>query len=330
MLERPAIPVVDVSALSTEGSTRYQEAVHAIDAACREIGFFSVTNGIHPQTLAGLERLSREFFRLSEEEKNEIAMSKAGAAWRGYFALGDELTSGQKDGKAGIYFGTAGTEPRPLHGANQYPRRPAALAAAVEQYMTEATELARLLMRAIACALGLDTNHFEKTITSNPTILFRIFSYPPCDAAEYPWGVGEHTDYGLLTILCVDDSGGLEVQTVKGEWLDVPPPPVGQNQLIVNLGDMLERLTNGRYVSTPHRVRNTGKDRISFPLFYDPSWDARVNAALVSESAPPRVRTRWDGSDFEGFSGTHGEYLTKKVRKCFPKLFEQAVGPGAS
>ena len=119
-----------------------------------------------------------------------------------------------------------------------------------------------------------------------------------------------------------------QVQTVRGEWLEVPPPARGQNQLIVNLGDMLERLTNGRYVSTPHRVRNTGKDRISFPLFYDPSWDARVSAALVSdsESAPARVRERWDGSDFEGFTGTHGEYLTKKVRKCFPKLFQCAIG----
>jgi isopenicillin N synthase-like dioxygenase len=102
--------------------------------------------------------------------------------------------------------------------------------------------------------------------------------------------------------------------------LDVPAEP---HVLVCNLGDMLERLTGGRYRSTPHRVRNvSGRDRLSFPFFFDPTWDARV-VPLPLERTPPADpgRDRWDSADVLAWEGTYGDYLTAKVSKVFPELF---------
>src|SRR5689334_24117730 len=115
----------------------------AIDEACRDTGFFRVVgHGVDPALRGRLDRLAREFFALGEPEKAEIAMSRGGRAWRGWFPVGGELTSGIPDRKEGIYFGAelgaddarvaAGV---PLHGPNLFPRRPAALRATVLEYL---------------------------------------------------------------------------------------------------------------------------------------------------------------------------------------------------
>jgi 2OG-Fe(II) oxygenase superfamily len=87
-------------------------------------------------------------------------------------------------------------------------------------------------------------------------------------------GVREHTDYGFLTILLQDQSGGLQVRSLDGEWIDAPPV---DDSFVVNIGDMLELWTHGLYRATPHRVRNKGTgDRLSFPLFFDPNWQSSL------------------------------------------------------
>ncbi|HUF98094.1 MAG TPA: 2OG-Fe(II) oxygenase family protein, partial [Ilumatobacter sp.] len=149
------------------------------------------------------------------------------------------------------------------------------------------------------------------------------------NATSDEFGVGEHTDYGLLTLLAQDDRGGLEVRTPDGRWLDVPAEP---NTLVCNLGDMLDRLTEGRYRSTPHRVRNTsGSSRLSFPYFFDPSWDAVVTAVPLGGSAPADdADRRWDGSSVHAWEGRYGDYLTSKVSKAFPDLFASVASGGAT
>jgi isopenicillin N synthase-like dioxygenase len=317
------VPVVDVAPL-VSGAGDIDAVATALDRACRDTGFFTIVgHGVDVRCIARVDELSREFFALDEDEKARIAMVHAGPAWRGWFPLGGELTSGRPDRKEGIYF--AAEQPgdaRPLHGANLFPERPAALRGAILEYLDAMTALGHHVMRGLARALELTDDWFARNLTGEPTVLLRVFRYPPDPAAdESRWGVGEHTDYGLLTMVAQDDAGGLEVRTREG-WRTIPPVP---GSFVCNLGDMLDRMTGGAYRSTPHRVRNTsGRDRIAIPFFFDPAWDAHVRALPGRGGGAPRA-DRWDGQDLHGFEGTYGDYLVAKVSKVFPALREEVL-----
>jgi isopenicillin N synthase-like dioxygenase len=319
------VPVIDITPLRIDGDGGdVARVADEIDRACREVGFFSVVgHGVDDRLAARLDALARDFFARPDDEKAKIAMSRGGLAWRGWFPVGGELTSGVPDSKEGVYFGAelSDDDPRvvaarPLHGRNLFPDEPAELRSVVLQWLDEMTALCHVVMRGIALALGLDADWFRDHLTTDPTILFRIFHYPPGD--DDGWGVGEHTDYGLLTILMQDDCGGLQVRGPDG-WIDVPPVP---GAFVCNLGDMLDRMTGGRYRSTPHRVRNrSGRDRLSFPFFFDPSWDAEVvPIPFVGEQPADDVATRWDRASVHAWHGTYGDYLMSKVAKVFPTL----------
>ncbi len=327
MLTSSSVPVVDVAALLDDpllDGDRARRAAGAIDEACRSLGFFCVSgHGVAGSLLADLDALAGEFFDLPEEEKARVAMERGGRAWRGWFPLGGELTSGVPDGKEGYYFGAELGDEHPLvaagvalHGRNLFPRRPARLGEVVLEWIDRMTSLGNVLMRAIGVGLGVGPTWFDRHLTHDPTVLFRIFTYPPTIGEG--WGVAEHTDYGLLTILAQDDRGGLQVRT-PGGWIDVAPEP---DVLVCNVGDMLERITGGRYRSTPHRVRNTSDgDRLSFPFFFDPAWDALVQPLPLADAPPADdSATRWDGTSVFAWEGTYGDYLLSKVSKVFPDL----------
>jgi isopenicillin N synthase-like dioxygenase len=315
-----------------------------VQAACRDYGFFYVTgHGVPAGLIAELAEASAEFFALPVSEKTRIAMERGGRAWRGYFPVGGELTSGVPDLKEGLYFGAElpGDDPRvlaglPLHGRNLFPAQVPRLKELVLAYMAELTRVGQCVLAGVALSLGLDAGYFADGYTADPTVLFRIFSYPPSPPDAASWGVGEHTDYGLLTLLAQDDSGGLQVATPDG-WMDAPPLP---GTFVCNIGDMLDRLTGGWYRSTPHRVRNlSGRARLSFPFFLDPGFADEVpplpsraaTQATAAEDGPttedagPR---RWDGQDLRAFTGTYGDYLLGKVSKVFPQLRQDVLGKG--
>lgn len=320
-----SLPIIDVAALETDGVSKEQTAAE-IDAACRQSGFFYVVrHGVDEGLQQRLQELAREFFARSATEKMRIEMGHGGKAWRGYFRVGDELTSGRPDQKEGLYFGKelAPDHPlvqaeTPLHGPNLFPEAPAELRAVVLEYMTALTQLGQRLMAGIALGLGLPESYFADHGTRDPLTLFRIFNYPP-PASPSLWGVGEHTDYGLLTILLQDNVGGLEVKS-KSNWVPAPPLP---GSFVCNIGDMLDRMTRGVYRSTPHRVRNvSGRDRMSFPFFFDPNFFADVRPIDLpsGETAPDDRGSRWDQSSVHIFQGTYGDYLLNKVGKVFPGL----------
>jgi len=314
--------------------------------------FLIVGHGVQIELRSRLERAAAAFFGRPEREKRRIAMSLGGAAWRGWFQVGDELTSGVPDGKEGIYFGIElpPDEPRvlsgrPLHGPNLFPNDPPDLRPAVLEWMDAVTRVGRAVLSGIARHLGLEPDWFDGWC-ADPTVLFRIFRYPvPDPGFTGEWGVAEHTDYGLLTLLAISDrvgpvapdhgtvgqvppetgteGSGLEVR-VGGEWIEVPAVA---DSFVCNLGDMLERMTNGRLRSTPHRVALPTRERLSFPLFLDPGWDVEIRP-LPGFEARSSDDTRWDGTDLlaDGVAQTYGDYLTAKVARVFPDLFDSAVG----
>jgi isopenicillin N synthase-like dioxygenase len=323
------LPVIDISPL-VEGRAA-QPVAAQIDAACRDMGFFYVVgHGIPSDLVRRVDHLARQFFALDDDEKSAIAMHGGGRAWRGWFPVGGELTSGKPDMKEGIYFGEelSDDDPRvraglPLHGHNLFPVRPEDLRAAVLDYIDRVTALGHTLLRGMSIGLGLEPSWFDQHLTAEPLVLFRIFHYPPLEGVDDRWSVGEHTDYGLITILAQDSSGGLEVRGPDG-WIAAPPV---DDAFVVNLGDMLELMTGGRYRSTPHRVRNaSGLDRLSFPLFLDPAWNAQVlPVPLVGIAAAQDRGERWDGADVHAWSGTYGEYVVTKVGRVFPALRDEVL-----
>lgn len=322
-----SLPVIDIGAL-VGGADVPTAVASELHQACRQVGFFYVSgHGVDPKLIERLDVSARTFFALPEAEKAEIAMARAGRAWRGWFPLGGELTSGLPDLKEGLYFGTelgpddarvaAG---RLLHGANQSPDHPVELRAAVLDYIQALTAVGQAILRGLAVGLGLSASWFTDHLTADPLVLFRVFRYPPL-TVERDWSVGEHTDYGLLTILGQDGQDGLEVKTRTG-W--VAAPPIG-GTFVCNLGDMLERLTGGLYQSTAHRVRNRSTvDRLSFPFFLDPSWEARVERLpIVERPTEESAADRWDELSVHGFTGTYGDYISAKVSRVFPQLAGQ-------
>lgn len=326
------VPVIDISPILEDSGERSKTA-KALHDACRSFGFFYIVgHGLDMVLQKELERLSKLFFDLPEVVKLEIAMQKGGKAWRGFFPVGREFTSGKPDLKEGIYFGKelgishptvqAGW---PMHGPNLFPESVPGFREVVLAYIHAMTQLGHGIMRGMALSLGLPDSYFKEHFMSDPLILFRIFHYPA--QSDYvdldaPWGVGEHTDYGVLTILKQDETGGLQIKT-EGKWIQAPFLP---NSFICNIGDMLDRMTGGYYRSTPHRVKNTSsKSRFSYPFFFDPNFEAEVRPIPFSQRAenPENYEHRWDGADLQAFEGTYGSYLLNKVKKVFPELNQQ-------
>ncbi|MGH7947466.1 MAG: isopenicillin N synthase family dioxygenase [Opitutaceae bacterium] len=322
------IPIIDVAPL-VRGAGDARAVAAEIGAACREAGFFYIVgHGVDEDLQQRLEEVSRRFFALDLETKLQINMSRGGRAWRGYFPVGGEITSGKPDLKEGIYFGAelavdhplvkAGT---PLHGPNLFPSDMPEFRRTVLDYMGAMTSLGHRLMAGIALSLGMEESYFAERYTKDPLILFRIFNYPPAPS-EGAEGVGEHTDYGLLTILRQDMSGGLEVK-IASEWVAAPPM---SNSFVCNIGDMLDRMTGGYYLSTPHRVRNlAGHSRLSFPFFFDPNFFAEVKPIEIAGKLRDNKDERWDRASVHDFRGTYGDYLLAKVSKVFPELRREVL-----
>ena len=334
------LPVIDMAPLfGVADAVGRCKVAKKIAQACETHGFFYlVGHGITPDVFLALERERRRFFAIPLEAKNAISMARGGRAWRGYFPVGGELTSGRPDLKEGLYLGTelGPDHPRvrsgmPMHGANLWPSELPELRRAASAYMDAASHAAAVLMEGVSLSLGLDDQYFSRAYTADPTVLFRIFHYPATGSADVDWtqswGVGEHTDYGLLTLLAQDGYGGLQVKTPQG-WIEASPI---ESAMVCNIGDMLERLTGGRFKSTPHRVRNiSGHDRLSFPLFFDPDFLSPMKP-LPAVATDRAIRDadkaeRWDGASVHEFEGTYGDYLLDKVAKVFPQLKKTELG----
>lgn len=231
-----------------------------LDTACRQFGFFRIKgHGVSEELQSQLDRLAREFYALPTHEKEKISR---GSDYRGWFPFKNEVTSGKPDMKEGLYLGplyeTETPSKIPPPSKSLFPEKPDNFGNTIVTWQKQLSQIGKALLAGIAIGLGIEETWFAETICQQPSELLAIHCYPPSEPkaeGEHPgWGVGEHCDYGLVTILAQDDCGGLQVKLPGDNWIDVPAE---KGVFIVNIGDMLDKLTEGRYRSTPHRVLNT-------------------------------------------------------------------------
>lgn len=318
MEEDSVVPIIDVSALNGSDHEAKLEVAKQIGTACEEIGFLVITNhGIPQEVIDTTWAQTFEFFDSPFEQKNLMCPDDQATYPYGYSPVGGELLSRGKEAeqdenvdqqeesvrqashlkvgdlKEMMQMGPA----NPLAGMppRRWPEEPANLKGAWESYYEECNKLARRLLGAFALALDLPEDWFESKLDRHVSAL-RAVNYPDQKGMEVPAGAiraSAHTDYGTLTILRTGGPG-LQVSKDNGSniWYDVPLTP---NCLIINLGDLMRRWTNERWVSTLHRVINPTLDqqalwgrRLAIAFFHNLNKDAMVEAipSCVSEDRP--------------------------------------------
>lgn len=305
------IPSVDLADF-TEGNKETKAAfVKELGKAYEEIGFVAVKNhGLSDALCADLYAQVKGFFTLSKEEKEAYEIEGL-AGQRGYVSFGKEHAKNKNEGdlKEFWHFGQTVEDNDPIK--EEYPDNvqvnelPKFNAVGREVYQKlEAT--GREMLRAIALHLNLDENYFDAKIHNGNSIL-RPIHYPPIthepkDAVR----AAEHEDINLITLLMGASADGLQVLNKSGEWISVTALP---DQIVVNVGDMLQRLTNNKLKSTTHRVVNPprekwGTSRYSIPFFLHPRSEVSLNClpSCISESNPKNF------SDI-----TAGEYLEQRI-----------------
>lgn len=316
-----SIPLIDIAPLFGADEAAKEKVAQEIDRAASEVGFLYVTGHPIPASLiTRLEKRAAEFFALPQAEKDSCYIGKS-RAHRGYVPVAEEgFYDGSDptkiDKKEAFDLSIELPEDDPDHlrgyrmlGPNQWPENLPAFRQDIYAYYEAVSELGRTLFSGFARALGLAPDYFEAFLTKPPSQL-RLVHYPEQDphaAARADWGISAHTDYECFTILHATGPG-LQVMNAAEEWIEAPPV---EGAFVVNVGDMLEVLSNGRFIATSHRVRNVPEERFSFPLFCSLDYDAAI------EPLPAFVK-RDGGARYGRFIA--GDHLVTQTMKTFNYL----------
>lgn len=311
-----SIPVIDVSTLMD--GTDPQSVADKISYVCENLGFLYIVNhGVSKELMDRVKSYTEKFFDLPLEEKEKLNIVKSGETLRGYIPMFGENVDPEytQDFKECFDFATHEEEVSPFFGPNLMPEDSLpGFKETMEEYHAEMLKLAHKLIGVISISLGLPEDYFYNK-QQKPINIQRILHYPPQTGSisRETIGIGEHTDYGFLTILSQDDVGGLQVKNRQGKWISAPPI---EGSFIVNIGDLVQTYTNDRYISTLHRVINTsGKERYSFPFFMDMDFDAVVEpvATCVSDANPAKYKAYTCGEHkFKRFVDSYAHLQVEK------------------
>ncbi|MCA0926876.1 isopenicillin N synthase family dioxygenase [Ruegeria profundi] len=294
---------LDLRKLDQRDPDELQKLLHAV----AEVGFLTVSNtGLDGDRVRQVLTAYSDFFHLPKVEKQKVDMSVTGSnrGWgapqseqvdpdanpdyKEVFDCGFELPAGSPYSDLSVY------------APNLWPQSPPGFKETIQTYFKDASVVAMRVLRAIAVALRREADSFDNAFEP-PMALLRGNYYPkrPIWAGARDFGIGAHTDYGCLTLLATDGTAGLEVQMPDGRWEAVEAEP---GVFVVNFGEMLEFWTGGQVKATLHRVVGGAEERLSVPLFFNPSYDTNV--------APP-------GS---GERILAGEHLTHRFKETYLHL----------
>ncbi|MCW3090294.1 MAG: isopenicillin synthase family oxygenase [Ferruginibacter sp.] len=307
-----AIPSVDLNEFLSGDSSRKNAFVQELGKAYESVGFVAVKNhGIPDELIGDLYRNVQEFFSLPLEQKRKYEIPEL-SGQRGYTSFGKEHAKGSDAPDLKEFF-QYGQTPRNNYKEEEYP--PNVLVGEVPGFDKTFEEAYRafersgtVLLQAIALYLGLDENYFDDYVHNGNSIL-RAIHYPPItQEPKSAIRAEQHEDINLITLLVGASADGLQILTRQNEWVGVTSLP---EQIVVNVGDMLQRFTNNKLKSTTHRVVNPAKElwhtsRFSIPFFLHPksSMSLRCLEECIDEAHPKAYE-----------DATAGEYLDERLRE---------------
>jgi hypothetical protein len=283
----PRLATVDISPLFSVNATPQSrvECRTALHCALRDTGFAVLRGaGVAPQILATMREAVKAVFDAPRNQYRDWVVKKDN--YRGYVPLAYFTPN---DGRARadqyeawkLHWQVEPTDPvcavSALYGPNRWPPVDFDVRTAVQAYWAEMTRVNDALLEVLCEALGIDPLLVLRMM-DRPLTNMTLLNYPPGAPRDDRWGIHPHKDFNFLTLLAHDPVGGLEVRTQDGAWIEAE---CAEQEYILNVGDMLELLTGGRLVSTPHRVTNrSARQRQSFPYFSVPRFDVMVSPLL--------------------------------------------------
>jgi isopenicillin N synthase-like dioxygenase len=315
------VPAIDIEPFRAGSEADKRALARVVDRACQDIGFLVISgHGVPSPVIKATEEISRRFFDLPLDAKLRVGRPAPDVS-RGYVGLEGETVARSRGGAASVgdlneSFIVGPMEiPEPAYAfapeagnhfaANLWPAELPEMPAIFHDYYRAIDGVAVDLMRIFALALGLPEPYFDRCVDRTISRI-RVRNYPaPLQRPRRgQLRAGAHSDYGSLTILLAEDRpGGLQVFNAEGAWVDVPVVP---GCFIVNIGDLMARWTNDRWVSTLHRVVNpphdqySGSRRQSIVYFHNPNYDTEIRA--LETCVPPGTEPRYEPT-------TSGEHL---------------------
>lgn len=309
------IPIIDLEPLHHGTAAGLERVAQQIEDAYSNVGFgYLINHGVDQALINALFTASQEFHGLPREEKLAIEVNEY---HRGFIPINTSTTRTSSVAKVTkpnqsesfmMMHELPAADPDilngvPYAGPNQWPASLPHFRTAVTAYNDALVALGRKLVQAIAVALGAAPTTLDPFF-AKPTTFLRLLYYPPQppQSPDDLYGSAPHTDYGFITILVQDEVGGLQVRNTAGEWIDAPYMP---GAFVMNTADILHRWSNGRLISTPHRVINrSGRSRYSNPFFFDPH--------MLAEIAPlPSCITPDNPQHYEPV--VYGDYLAERL-----------------
>jgi isopenicillin N synthase-like dioxygenase len=307
-----SIPSVDLADFLSGDAEKKKAFVQELGKAYEEVGFVGVKNhGLSDELIEDLYKYVQQFFSLPLEQKKEYEIAGM-AGQRGYTSFGKEHAKGSDAPDLKEFF-QYGQVARDNFSEEEYPENvkigevPAFNPTFDHAYRAFETS-GTALLQAIALYLGLDEHYFDGYVRNGNSIL-RAIHYPPITSEpKSAIRAEQHEDINLITLLIGASADGLEILTKQNEWIPVTSVP---EQIVVNVGDMLQRLTNNKLRSTTHRVVNPKREvwhtsRFSIPFFLHPksSMSLRCLESCIDENHPKAYD-----------DATAGEYLDERLRE---------------
>lgn len=307
-----SIPSVDLADFLSGDPVRKNDFVQKLGKAYEEVGFVAVKNhGVPDELIGDLYRYVQEFFSLPLDKKKNYEIPEL-AGQRGYTSFGKEHAKGSDAPDLKEFF-QYGQVPRDNYKEEEYPENVkvnevAPFNKTFDDAYRAFEKSGTALLQAIALYLGLDEHYFDNYVHNGNSIL-RAIHYPPITSEpKSAIRAEQHEDINLITLLVGASADGLEILTKQGEWVPVTSLP---EQIVVNVGDMLQRFTNNKLMSTTHRVVNPKRElwhtsRFSIPFFLHPrsSMSLRCLDSCIDETHPKAYE-----------DATAGEYLDERLRE---------------